>query len=231
MAAPRGRWAAMSLIPEDVGFEEQVQAFFLAFRGSGVALSPLDADLLINWKERGVPYPVVCRGIRKSAESSARDSRPEESRLRSLRACRKAVETEFRRFQGRAVGRGRHYDQTPAQVAERRRKAAVAKLRKAIREAPGREHTRAFNAALVALTRSPPAGPAEVSQSIARAEETMALTYLRALPFSARRAIVYEAKLNAGPRPPGVTSRARKDALRAHLVTLVRTRGALVGLV
>jgi hypothetical protein len=220
----------MSLIPEHVGFEEQVQAFFLAFRGSGVALSPLDADVLIEWKERGVPYPVVCRGIRKSAEAVAHDARPEDSRLRSLRSCRKAVESEFRRFQGRAVGRGEAADRTPAQVAERRRKAAIAKVRKAMRIAPGPEHARALNAALTALATASE-GPEAVSHAIARAEDSMALTYVRALPLAARRAILREAKVNAGPRPVGVTPRARRDALRAHLVAVVRTRGALVGLV
>ncbi len=234
MAAVVLAWAAgraISLVPETVGFEEQVQAFFLAFRGSGVALSPLDADLLLDWKSRGVPYPVVCRAIRISAEAAARDSRPEEARLRSLRACRKAVETEFRRFQGLAVGRTKSPEKPPAEMARKRRKAAMAKLRKSQRESPATAHARAYQSAIDVLSRCREDDPADVSKAISRADDAMGIAYVRALPQATRRELVREARAAAGPQQPGVTPRARKDALRAHLVAVARSRGGLVGLV
>jgi hypothetical protein len=221
----------MSLIPEAVGYEEQVQAFFLAFRGSGVSLSPLDADVLLDWKSRGVPYPVICRGIRLSAEAVVRDSRPEEARLRSLRSCRKAVESEFRRFLGRSVGRGKSPEKTPQEMATKRRKTALAKLRKASRQSPGPEHTKAIESAIQILLRCRSDDPAEVAAAIARVDDALALLYVRALPIATRREILSEARRNAGPRQPGSTTRARKDALRAHLVAVSRARGGLISLV
>jgi hypothetical protein len=70
--------------------------------------------------------------------------------------------------------------------------------------------------------------PRHVARLIARAEEVLALSYVRALPPSARREMVKKSRALAGPRPAHGSPRARKDALRAHLLALARARGKLV---
>jgi len=39
-----------------------VGEFFLALRGSGLLLSPLDQELVAEWERRGLPVPVVIAG-------------------------------------------------------------------------------------------------------------------------------------------------------------------------
>lgn len=217
----------MTLIPEQAAYAEQVQAFFLAFRGSGVAISALDTDLLLDWADRGVPYDVVCRGIRLAAEAIARDARPGDGRPRSLRGCKRQVEAEFRRYLGRAAGRGGAPPKAPEQVARDRRQRVLSRIRKAVRLAPGPEHACAYRVGLDAVQRAPESDPAALARAVGRADEAIALVYARALPWAARRALVREARDRAGPRPPGATPRGRRDALRAHLVAVARQRGEL----
>src|SRR5689334_3401938 len=89
--------AVMSLLPESASFEEMVQDCFLAHRGAGLMLSPLDVELVMAWGDDGVPFEVVARGIRKAAEKALWDARPGEPALRSLRACRRDVEAEIKK--------------------------------------------------------------------------------------------------------------------------------------
>jgi hypothetical protein len=227
--------SAMSLLPEDAGFLEHVQAYFLAFRGDGVSLSPLDAELLSDWKSRGVPYPVICRGIRKAAESLLYNG-GESSRLRTLRSCRAAVEREFRRWEGVAASSlGKDSSETMAVVssedfAVKRLKKARAQLRKALGASQSDAVTRALEAAasIVAMEMD---DPRQVAMLIARADDALSLVYLRRLPAEVRRSLMREARALAGPRPAGASRRARKDALRAHRVALARGHGQLPALV
>jgi hypothetical protein len=222
----------MSLLPEDAGFLEHVQAYFLAFRGDGVALSPLDAELLSQWQARGVPYPVVCRGIRKAAESLLYNG-GDSARLRTLRSCRAAVEREFRRWEGppaSAVGRPGDEAAAPSEpFALKRLKKARAQLRKSLREAGSDAALRSLEAAasIVAMEVDE---PRQVAMLIARADDALALVYLRRLPFAERTALLRQARELAGPRPVGASRRARKDALRAHRVALARAHGQLPAL-
>src|SRR4051812_3963668 len=96
----------MSLLPESASFEELVQDYFLAMRGSGLMLSALDTELLTSWAEQGVPFEVVARGIARSAEKALWDARPGEPVLRSLRACRRQVEAEIKKHRERSAGAG-----------------------------------------------------------------------------------------------------------------------------
>ena len=77
----------MSLLPEAASFHELVQDCFLAFRGAGLMLSPLDAELIDAWAADGVPVEVVARGIRRAAEAALFDARAGTPALRSLRSC------------------------------------------------------------------------------------------------------------------------------------------------
>ena len=85
----------MSLLPEEASFAELVQECFVAFRGQGLMLSPLDAQLLAQWAALQVPFEVVARGIRRAAEQARFDARPGEPAPRTLRACKKEVEKEI----------------------------------------------------------------------------------------------------------------------------------------
>ena len=87
----------MSLLPDNASFFEKVQAFFLACRGDGVALSDKDARLLLSWESFGIPADIVILGIRKSLEKHVFEGKIV-SRPRSLASCRKSVEAEIRRY-------------------------------------------------------------------------------------------------------------------------------------
>jgi len=227
---------SMSLLPEEATYLEHVQAYFLAFRGDGVSLSPLDAELLVDWRTRGVPYPVVCRGIRKAAETQLYNRG---ARLRTLRACRSAVEREFQRWEG--LGPQRVPTATAPATTEtaepsstesftvRRLKKARAELRKALRACVNDAARGALEAA-AALVAQELEDPREVSVLISRAEDTLALVYVRRLAPAARRDLMREARALAGPRPARASPRARKDALRAHRVALARAHGQLPAL-
>ncbi len=224
----------MSLLPEDASFLEHVQAYFLAFRGDGVSLSPLDMQLLSDWRDRGIPHLVVCRAIRQAAEAVRYHER-KGSGLRTLRRCGRHVEREFRRYQGLSVGRTRKAPKggspAPEDFAQRRLRKARAALEKALGTGGEEAPQRAARAALAALGADAPTDPREVARRIARADEAQALWFARALPFAERRALVREARQLAGPRPERGSARARRDALRAHLVALARGRGKLAALV
>ena len=96
----------MSLLPERASYFEEIAACFLAFRGDGLALSARDADLVFEWHARGVPCEVVCRGIRAAAEGALPGSRAM-ARPRSLRAIRRAIESEIERHLKVSVGAAR----------------------------------------------------------------------------------------------------------------------------
>jgi hypothetical protein len=221
----------MSLLPEQADYLEHVQAYFLAFRGDGVALSPLDAALLKRWREEGVPYSVVCRGIRKAAETLLRDA-PQGARLRTLRSCRSAVEREFLRYQGMSAGKTAEPAQAgeaPESYAQKRLSKARKLLAKALAEAPTPVHQKALRRALAILEQAA-ADPQEVARLVSRADDALAVGYVREMPFAERRSLLRQARAAAGPKPEGASRRARKDALRAHLVALARARGNLVAL-
>ena len=56
----------MSEIPQSaLSYQAIVGEVFLALRGSGLVLSPLDQEQVAAWERRGVPVAVVCRGLRR----------------------------------------------------------------------------------------------------------------------------------------------------------------------
>src|SRR5512138_465906 len=78
-----------------------VTEYFLGLRGSGLMLSPLDAEVVAEWERRGLPIAVVCRGLRRGLEDLAerRAGGP-----RSIRALRFAVEDEWDAYRDARVG-------------------------------------------------------------------------------------------------------------------------------
>src|SRR5689334_17902811 len=121
-------------------------------------LSPLDVEQVRAWKLRGVPVPVVCRGLRFGYERAVAALPPGGAPPRSLRALRLAVEDEWRAYRsGRLASELPPADELA--VAAARAAAALERAREAVRTAPhpalASAHARAA-AHLAELARAPP---------------------------------------------------------------------------
>ena len=197
----------MSYLPEGASFEELVQDYFVAFRGSGLMLSPLDGELASVWAQAGVPFEVVARGIRRAAEVALRDARPGEPALRTLRACRRAVEAEIKKFQDRSAGAGEAAAQH--QLLEDREKKRHLTLRKYVREHP--EWAALFERAAERAARQ----PAEAR------EEAVLLHALRLLPYPERVGLYREARRLCAAQE-ALSARARRLSRRFHVSAVVR---------
>ncbi len=208
----------MSLIPEHAGFHERVEACFAAYRGRGVMLSALDVELLDSWAQADVPFEVIARGIRKAAEAVLFDAAVGEDRLRSLRATRKHVEAEIRKYLKASAGQHQ-----PGAEAERsdgvegRRKALEKSIRRDAKQYP-------------ALARLLASAPEE--SSFARLERLEHLAYalvLRAQTATTRRSLLREARAlvqKAAPLSPAV----RLESLRFHREALLKRHLSWKGL-
>lgn len=207
----------MSLLPDDATFHEQVQECFVAYRGRGVSLSGADLEVLDAWAEAGVPVEIVARGIRKAAEAALWDAPEGDGQLRSLRACKRAVDAEIAKYLKRAAGKTE-----PAKSAEpevpfhlarhQRLRAALKKIVKthgAI--APAIEK-------LISALREPDDFDA------ANRQEELALAVLtRALPYEERHALLREAA-RLVEKAQAASRSARRESLRFHRAALVRHR-------
>lgn len=205
----------MSLLPESASFAELVQDFFVAHRGKGLMLSALDEELVIQWAASGVPFEVVARGIRRAAEKAVFDARPGEPALRSLRSCKRQVDSEIKRhldlFAGSGTGPAAAIGLPPDLKRHKKFRAALGKLRSARPDlAPAvqglldRELRTAANDATVAPAR----------------EERILTGLLRALPWRERAEILRQAREMLG-EPQG-SSRARKLSRRFHRFVLLK---------
>jgi hypothetical protein len=198
----------MSYLPAGASFEELVQDYFVAFRGSGLMLSPLDGELASQWAQSGVPFEVVARGIRRAAESALRDARPGEPVLRTLRACRRAVEAEIKKFQDRSAGSGGEAE-AQQQLQEDRDKKRRQALRKYAKEHP--EWAALFNQASARAERQPPEAR----------EEAVLLYALRLLPYPERAGLYREARRLCASQE-ALSARARRLSRRFHVSAVVR---------
>jgi hypothetical protein len=214
----------MSLLPESASFEELVQDYFLAMRGSGLMLSALDVELLTSWAEQGVPFEVVARGIARSAEKALWDARPGEPVLRSLRACRRQVEAELKKHRERTAGAGSEGTRRTARTRsweELRHGQLQASLERLAEREPAlapRVH-RLLEAVLH-----------EVPTDFARMEalETLVgLMLLRALPFPERLELWRTAR-GEDTDQQYMSFRARRLARRFRLLAVVRRRLGLM---
>lgn len=209
----------MSLLPESASFEERVQDCFLAHRGAGLMLSALDAELLEGWADREVPFEVVARGIRRAAEASLWDARPGEPALRSLRACKRHVEAEIKKYLGRAArDEGAQAEAEPAHRVRHRKLCGA--LRKLSREQPALE--RACGALLSGIAARPPSDLAEAAER----EEAVYVLLVRGLPFAERLDLLREARQLA-QNGVAMSARARKMARRFHRAAVARRRLSL----
>jgi hypothetical protein len=213
----------MSLLPESASFEELVQDYFLAVRGSGLMLSALDVELLTSWAAQGVPFAVVARGIARSAEKALWDARPGEPVLRNLRVCRRNVEAEIKKYLDRVAGAGsRESTRRRARTWEETRHA---QLRAALERLAEAEPALAPRIALLLETalREAPAEPAELDAQEAR----VGLVLLRGLPWEERRALWREARGEQADQQY-MSPRARRLARRFRVLATVRRRLGLL---
>jgi hypothetical protein len=196
----------MSELPPDaLDYQAVVAEYFLALRGRGLMLSPLDQETVAEWERRGMPVAVVCRGLRRGLDDMAeRRARAP----RSLRELRLAVEDEWRAYQRDRVG-----DSPPppdeARAAEARLRAARALVGDALRAANE-------------CSGSP---LEQVEAALAAADARILAAWLGELPAAERRALGPRIRLLAGARGRGASRRAYRDALRAHLADLGRAAG------
>jgi len=213
----------MSDLPaESLGYQAVVAEFFLGLKGSGLVLSPLDQELVAEWERRGLPVPVVCRGIRRGLAELAEERRA----VRSLRSVRFAVEDEWRAYRSGRVG------DSPApageeELAARRLADARQRLAEAATSAgPLRDAYREAGALLAAgsLARTP-AG--RIESALADAGARILAGWLASLARPERAALGARVRLLAGARRPGESRRAYRKCLRAHLVDLAGQAGLI----
>ncbi|WP_338865125.1 hypothetical protein [Myxococcus stipitatus] len=212
----------MSLLPESASFEELVQDYFLAVRGAGLMLSALDTELLTAWAREGVPFEVVARGISRSAEKALWDARPGEPVLRNLRACRRQVDAEIKKYRSLAAGASA----TPEPSSKRRKalsweETRHARLIDALEDLAGREPVLAPR---VTWLRGTVLARVPQEPAVMDAQEALSfLALLRALPFPQRRE-VWRGALSVGTEQQVMSVRARKVSRRFRLVAAVRRR-------
>jgi len=214
----------MSLLPESASFEELVQDYFLAMRGSGLMLSALDTELLTSWAEQGVPFEVVARGISRSAERALWDARPGEPVLRSLRACRKQVETEIKKYRERSAGAG---TESPRRSARTRswEEQRHAQLRASLERLAEVEPVLAprVGQLMEFVLHEVPADFAAMEEQ----QTLVGLLLLRALPYPERRELWRTAR-GEDPDQQYMSFRARRLARRFRLLAAVRRRLGLM---
>lgn len=205
----------MSLLPDSATFHERVQALFVVFRGHGVSLSAADHELLDAWADSGAPFEVVARGIRKAAEAALWDAPEGEGQLRSLRACRRAVDTEISRWVATSAGRTAAATDEVEPFHLTRHKKLLAALKKVTKAAPP--------AWLPRL--APPADFAAADR-----QEALALLLLvRALPFERRSALLREAR-RLVEKAGAMSATTKRESLRFHRTALARQAWAMPAL-
>ncbi len=207
----------MSLLPPDASFEERVQDVFTAYRGKGVALSPLDAELVDEWAQQQVPFEVVARGLRKAAERSLYDSVPGEEGLKSLLAARQEVARELKKWVDRhPTASGPAPSGEPLHLAHHKKLKAA--LRKTARLHPRLgEPLRTFADALQP--------PADFDATLNDEERAMAVL-ARALPFSERLELLKKATQLVQKAEPQ-SAQAKKESRRFHRGALLRQKLSL----
>lgn len=215
----------MSQLPASaLSYQAVVSEVFLALRGAGLLLSPLDQEQVAEWERRGLPVAVVCRGLRRGFET-ALDSRPANAPPpRSLRACRGAVEAEWRAYRSGRIGDA-PAPPPEAEAARARLLDSRAFLGDAARSAPERLRG-AYAEALATLPRSE-VSLAAVELTLAHADAVLLRAWLRALAPAERAALGRRLAVRAGARTPSLRRAAHRESLRAHLLDAAREAGLL----
>ncbi len=216
----------MSDLPQDaLSYQAVVAEYFLALRGAGLMLSPLDQDLVAEWERRGVPVAVVCRGLRRGLGENFGRRGPGAAPPRSIRTLRLAIEDEWRAYQRGRVGEAGAPPGEDAAAAARL-EAARALLEDAERRAGSGPACEGYRYARRALDEDHAGTPLErVESALAEADARILAAWNRGLPPEVRAALGPRIRLLAGPRARGTSPRAHRAALRAHLLDTARESG------
>lgn len=207
----------MSLLPDSASFHERVQDCFVAYRGRGVSLSAVDVELVEAWASSGAPFEVIARGIRKAAEAAMWDAPDGEGLLRSLSACRRAVDSEIAKYLKRTAGRTESAEPVEEAFHVVRHKKLLAAVKKLAKEHPQLERVRSRALAL----------PQPHDFAASNEQEELVLAWLvRALPFAERRMILREAR-RLVENASAVSAQARRESLRFHRAALVRQKWSM----
>jgi hypothetical protein len=204
----------MSFLPDSASFEERVQACFTAYRGRGVELSALDAELLDAWANSGAPFEVIARGLRKAAENAGWDSAQSEGGLRSLRAARRQVNAEISKWVASSAGQhtaGAADEGEPLHLVRHRK--LKASLRKISQKLP------ALAAAATRLEQRLTT-PSDFA-SAQRAEELAIALLTRALNWQERQALLRQARRLVQNAQP-VSPHAVRESKRFHRATALK---------
>jgi hypothetical protein len=216
----------MSDLPSDaLNYETVVAEYYLGLRGSGLMLSPLDLEQVRAWKLRGVPVPVVCRGLRFGYERALAALRPGGLPPRSLRAFRFAVEDEWRAHLKVRLGR-QESPSARASIAARAA-AAVELLRAAERSASTAPLREAYASAAAAIEGAAADGssPEEFEATLSALDRAALRAWARSLDRAQRLAAGAFCALRAGARTPRCSLAAHREALRAHAQDFARGAG------
>ena len=216
------------LAPGDLSYQLVVAEYFLGLSGKGLMVSPLDQELIADWERRGLPVPVVLRGLQQGWEDLQLRRAPGASSPRSLRALRFAVEDEWRAFTSRAVGDAPPPPPTESGAASARLSAARRRLAEAADGAP-----QAWRAGYLAglgvldAAGAPGAAPSleQVEAAVTAADARLVHAWLASLDRPRRAALGPRLALRAGPRPRGASRGAHRATLRHHLLEAARAAG------
>ena len=215
----------MSQIPSDaLSYRAVVSEYFLQLRGAGLLLSPLDDELVAEWERRGVPAPVVCRGLKRGFEETASRRAPGAGPQRSLRALRGFVEEEWRAYKHGRVGEGPAPGEEPQAAAERLA-AARARLGEAAAASAGMR--RAAYLEVAAHLPGAPADLREAERALRAADDRLLKRWLASLSRAERSALGPRCRLLAGDRSRRARRSAYRETLRSHLFEAARRAGIL----
>ncbi|MFW5967289.1 MAG: hypothetical protein ACOCV2_07210 [Persicimonas sp.] len=89
----------MSHAPDNPGYFDTIQMYFLEATGRGIMFGGRDLELLSRWRDEGASASIVCRGIERAIESMPDDDPP-----RDVYACRAWVEAELESARERSAG-------------------------------------------------------------------------------------------------------------------------------
>jgi hypothetical protein len=101
----------MAPMSDEESYFARVEEHFGQRRGGPLVLSPSDWQMLEAWHRRGIPLPVVLRGINQAFDRF-RGSGPRPDRINSLRYCEQEVEAAWEEH--RAARPGAAGDDAPA---------------------------------------------------------------------------------------------------------------------
>jgi hypothetical protein len=214
---------------EGLTYQAVVAEYFLALRGAGLVLSPLDLDEVDRWERRGLPVSVVCRGLRHGVERAREELAAGGALPRSLRTFRHAVEEEWQGYKSAAVGQSAPPPEERQVVRQRLESVRSLVQRALVRHQYGQVWGAAHGAALeaVAVLMANPPSLDGLDRALARIETGLCRVWIRSLDAETRRDLGGRCRRLAGRRQPAMRPRAYREMLRAHLLDEAARAGLL----